>query len=366
MVRFLTLSVAFFCPALSAIADPEWDGLINEYEKARHVFMQEMAKGDGMIMVGPGTTMPEDTFRPRFRAYAEKHSGKPAALHALNWLLMHEMGFPGIQNKDSAAAWALEQLTRNHVSDPAIKDHLEGLPFAVMSVGEEKMIAFLEAIVRENKDDRARGLARLAKAEILVEGSPFPSFMGDGADRTEQKKQAERIFRELAKEFPKTDIAEKAEGYIFTIENLQVGMKAPDIVGKDIDGKEIKLSQFHGKVVLILFWGTWCVPCIQMIPHENELYEKLKDKRFTILGINSADEKPILKGTIEKQKITWPNIHDGMPDPGSICATWHVRSFPTVFLVDHRGVIRHKNPMPFQVNGAVEALVSEALSDSTD
>ncbi len=91
-----------------------------------------------------------------------------------------------------------------------------------------------------------------------------------------------------------------------------------------------------------------------------EIYEKLKDGPFTILGINSGDDKPALERAIKKHEITWPTIMDGTPEPGSICATWHVASFPTLYLVDRKGVIRHKDLMPFQMDGAIDALMAEA------
>lgn len=98
---------------------------------------------------------------------------------------------------------------------------------------------------------------------------------------------------------------------------------------------------------------------MQMLPHEKEIYEKLKDHPFTILGINSGDDKRTLKRAIKKHDISWPTIMDGPPKPGSICATWAVSSFPTMYLVDHKGVIRHKNLMPFQIDGAIDALMAE-------
>ncbi len=63
--------------------------------------------------------------------------------------------------------------------------------------------------------------------------------------------------RRLAKRYPGTGSAKQAEAYVFRMEHLQVGMVAPDIVGKDVDGNDMKLSDFRGKVAVIDFWGFW-------------------------------------------------------------------------------------------------------------
>ncbi len=268
IANFPVALLPLFVCVQSVFADAEWDALASDYEKAQTAFMKKMDQGGGAVHFDPTTRMPEDSFRPKFRAYAEKHAETPAAVPALGWLLAHEMGFPGMGKTDGAAAWALERLTRSHAADPAIKDHLDGLQFAVMSVGEDALVGYLETVAAKNPDREAKGRARLAMAEILFEGSPFMKVMGGGADRTPQRKRATDIFRSMVKEFAKDGIGKRAAGFLFTVENLQVGMKAPDVVGKSVKGEEIKLSQFNGKVVLIAFWGTWCAPCMQMLPHE--------------------------------------------------------------------------------------------------
>ena len=61
----------------------------------------------------------------------------------------------------------------------------------------------------------------------------------------------------LMERFPDHELAMRAEGKIFAAENLQIGMEVPDIVGKDVDGNDLKLSDHRGKVAVINFWGFW-------------------------------------------------------------------------------------------------------------
>ncbi len=66
--------------------------------------------------------------------------------------------------------------------------------------------------------------------------------------------------------------------------NLVVGKPAPEIEGADMDGKPFKLSDYKGKVVVLVFWGTWCGPCMAQVPHERELVQPSKASRSPCWG----------------------------------------------------------------------------------
>ncbi|MBI3008883.1 MAG: TlpA family protein disulfide reductase, partial [Candidatus Omnitrophica bacterium] len=60
---------------------------------------------------------------------------------------------------------------------------------------------------------------------------------------------------------------------------------ASDFVLKDLEGKDVKLSDFKGKVMILDFWATWCPPCRKEIPHFKELYDKYKSQGLEIIGV---------------------------------------------------------------------------------
>jgi hypothetical protein len=78
---------------------------------------------------------------------------------------------------------------------------------------------------------------------------------------------------------------------------------------------------------------------VAMIPAQRELMKRMADKPFTILGINSDENRSVLKQRLVDERISWPNICDGSTD-GEIDATWNIRSWPTGYLIDHKGIIR--------------------------
>lgn len=104
-----------------------------------------------------------------------------------------------------------------------------------------------------------------------------------------------------------------------------------------------------------------------MLPFERELTKKLAGRPFTLLGINSDQSRSALREIIKKEQISWPNLFDGMPSSndkdsalGKIAARWNVHSWPTIFVIDHMGIIRHRDLRDQQLEDAVLKLVDEA------
>jgi thiol-disulfide isomerase/thioredoxin len=143
----------------------------------------------------------------------------------------------------------------------------------------------------------------------------------------------------------------------------QVGMSASEIDGEDINGNHIKLSDFRGKVVLLDFWGHWCPHCRAMYSHERSLVTKLADKPFLLLGVNSDKDRAALKGTVTAEKISWRSFWNGGGSNGPISQAWGVQAWPTLVLIDHKGVIRQRwvgAPPAAVLDRAIDDLVKEA------
>ena len=99
-----------------------------------------------------------------------------------------------------------------------------------------------------------------------------------------------------------------------------------------------------------------------MYPHERSLVKKMENKPFALLGINS-DPKERLKEVLKKENITWPSWWDGGDTNGPIARAWNVRGWPTIYILDHKGVIRFKGPRGEEMDKAVEQLLGEMGTD---
>jgi hypothetical protein len=101
-----------------------------------------------------------------------------------------------------------------------------------------------------------------------------------------------------------------------------------------------------------------------MYPHERSLVKKLADKPFALIGVNSDTNLEALKKTLQEEQITWRSFWNGPKGTGGPISTdWGVRGWPTLYLLDHKGVIRHKwvgSPGDQVLDGAIDKLVAEA------
>jgi hypothetical protein len=97
-----------------------------------------------------------------------------------------------------------------------------------------------------------------------------------------------------------------------------------------------------------------------MYPHERSLVKKYDGKPFVILGINSDADRKELKKILEKEKITWRSWFDNGTTGGPIATKWHVQGWPSLYLVDHKGVIRDKSLGSKDMDKLIEELVKDA------
>ena len=101
-----------------------------------------------------------------------------------------------------------------------------------------------------------------------------------------------------------------------------------------------------------------------MFPHERSLVERLKDAPFAIIGVNSDSDLAAMKPKFKDEKITWRSFWNGPEGTGGpISKAWNVRGWPTLYVLDHEGRIRHKwlgNPGDEILDKEIDALVAEA------
>jgi hypothetical protein len=104
-----------------------------------------------------------------------------------------------------------------------------------------------------------------------------------------------------------------------------------------------------------------------MFPHERSLVKRMADKPFTLIGVNSDRNKEDLKEKNKKQEITWRSFWNGpMGTGGPISKEWEVQGWPTLYLIDHKGVVRRKflgNPGDQHLDRLIDELVAEAEKD---
>ncbi len=100
-----------------------------------------------------------------------------------------------------------------------------------------------------------------------------------------------------------------------------------------------------------------------MYPHERSLVKRLADEPFALIGVNSDKDKEALKQVLVDESITWRSFWNGPEGTsGPIAAAWNVRGWPTIYVMDHEGVIRYKGVRGEAMDKAVDTLLAEMKS----
>ena len=173
------------------------------------------------------------------------------------------------------------------------------------------------------EDRRATRERALAVAEGLSGGLADVAFVGSLARGDSESAQG--------------TLAQAEAELLHRIKHTTVGGTLPNAVGAKLDGTEESLSAYAGKVVLVDFWATWCVPCIAALPKLRELVAEHPSDRFALLSISVDDELETVTDFQAGEPMPWPNWHVGVDS--DIVREWDVRGFPTYVVADEQGVI---------------------------
>ncbi|MDP6605844.1 MAG: TlpA disulfide reductase family protein [Dehalococcoidia bacterium] len=125
-----------------------------------------------------------------------------------------------------------------------------------------------------------------------------------------------------------------------------INQPAPDFAVRDLDGKIHRLSDFHGKTVVLNFWASWCPPCRAEMPDLLEIYEeRLADGDFVVLAIDKLTEDTVsaVESFAEEFGLTFPIAFDGSDE---IFQRYGVRGLPSTFFIDRNGIIRARTLGP--------------------
>lgn len=118
-----------------------------------------------------------------------------------------------------------------------------------------------------------------------------------------------------------------------------VGQKAPDFTLKDLNGKNVSLSAFHGKIVFLNFWATWCPPCKAEMPSFQKLLRDEHGRGIEVIAISADRSARDVSDYLSKNRF---DIIFVMDENTSVTKRYRVFSMPTTFLIDRNGVVAEK------------------------
>jgi hypothetical protein len=217
----------------------EFDAVKTEYDKANQDFMTayRASKTDEERTAALAKRPNPDDYVARMTAIADKDKKSSSAAECFAWIVQSS-------RKPDAQAAALDALLADHLASPVIARMVGSLTYS----SAKNRDAFLQAVLDKSTDRDAQGRA------CYVLGSTAAS-RGRAADADRYLALVVEKFGDV--KYGGSRLDEKAKRDLFELHDLAVGKPAPDVVGADVDGKPMKLSDFRGKVVVLDFFGFW-------------------------------------------------------------------------------------------------------------
>jgi len=224
-----------------------------------------------------------------------------------------------------------------------------------------------EGLQKRKEELFARAHEEITKA--LTAHSNFPDALFiDGRVLAQLKRddEAKARFEQYVKAKPSEDPnRQRALRYVSRPELARARM-APPFAITAIDGQRITMDDLQGKVVLLDFWATWCVPCREALPHIQKVAKKFQGEPLVILSVSLDSEEEKWKEFIVKNEMTWPQYRDGS-FRGPISRLFAVNAIPHTFTIDADGVLQDEHIGDASIEGKLKKLITRAHElQSTD
>jgi peroxiredoxin len=138
------------------------------------------------------------------------------------------------------------------------------------------------------------------------------------------------------------------------------GNAAPDFELQTLDGQTVSLSDYRGSPVMLNFWASWCSPCRSEMPYLQDIFEDVKWQAadLVILAVNLGEYRSEAGGFMDTSGYTFTVLLDGKME---VAEMYNIRSIPTTFFIDERGIIKHMDIGSFRSKADLEQRLSDLI-----
>ncbi|NDJ61842.1 MAG: TlpA family protein disulfide reductase [Chloroflexi bacterium] len=229
--------------------------------------------------------------------------------------------------------WYPEDLTLADLTDEALLmrglDQI-GVPFEPDRIEIGEIAGYPAATYR---GIMYRGAADAGMSVIISDDSMFHVIYG--AESAEGMETLETVLESFNADLAELPLIDTAQNPADVITTLTVGDAAPDFVGNLLDGRTVSLEEYAGRVTVITFWATWCIPCQYEMPLLEEAISLRPD--IGVIGVNYREAPGLIRQFVEEFELSFPIALD---NAGLISNLYSVQAYPTTYILDGNGVIQ--------------------------
>jgi len=345
IVGFLLAGAALATPSAAMRIQRSWEARVAEWglrykaavtDEQRARLMEEMPDAQAAL---------NEMWQVIGQSLAEEWTLEPAA-----WFMRTGAGITRTGGDGVAVAVFSRNITA--VRDAVDKHHrmsgfLRPMCEALAATPNPQSLAILEKVAAENPHQKIQGVAALGAAILLGK-------LGDDPHITQKRitNLKKAIIQSADVAFGSGTVADVAKEELYVINNLTKGREAPDLTGSDSAGRDLRLSDFRGKVVYLVFWSSRMQERERVLRMVAETRRRFAGKPVEVVGVN-IDPTATLRGMEADGSVTWRNFSD----PGGALATkFRAVSLPLVYVLDGGRRIRYSG-MP----GSFADLTCDAL-----
>jgi thiol-disulfide isomerase/thioredoxin len=301
----------------SATLKPSGTFELRTMGKEEGLYRLQLEKGPAILVVNDGKSIRFRIDMKHFRQYQVEGSEATASIHSL---------MEAYQAKDSTMYQTF---------------------YLLDSLQKQKTPDSLLTVIKSQRDEQLKDVNLFITNFINKSPSPAVRYYAIGlASRTMQTEELKKLAVTASNEFKDHAGLAKLKN-LLTVQSANaatpsyplMNQQAPEISLPDTSGKVISLSSFKGKYVLVDFWASWCGPCRAENPKLVPVFQKYKNKNFTILGVSLDLEKVSWMDAIHTDQLTWTHISDLKQWQSEVVNLYQFDGIPFNVLVDPSGKI---------------------------
>jgi thiol-disulfide isomerase/thioredoxin len=341
-VKLLAVCYIVGAPALAGEAGDAFAALEREYEASAQAYFQKI---DALLQEQPDLDLSDPTKLPKdpradilrkmdavVKAHQDAPEAKQISVATLYWSL---------QTGDEGSPDRFLYFASKYPDARRIADILLDLEYGYVGNGSpESWAAALKVIGQAHDDAGVQSASTFLAAKMALDQGRW--------------KQAATGFEKVVASAGEGELKDRAKGFLYESQHLQIGMPMPQFEATQLDGKKIGIASLKGKVVLLDFWATWCPGCVAEIPTLRKISRKYGD-RFVVLSLSADDSRETIAKFLKKNPMpgiaTWDMKGDRFP----IMEQFNIQGLPTWYLVDANGRISAKDPFGPKLDQAIVA-----------